>query len=681
MTFRADERHAVPPRAGEWVAREIPPRVAGWSDAQLITLAAIAMAVVPGDDAPHRASALATLIDATAPGPDAAAVRTLLDRLDGTGHGPFRGHRFVGEPEDAQAAMLVALSDAPDSSTRGAWERLRRGLLLEGWAGPAPATAERLRSIGYRPDTAVPALEPSPVVPLTVAAGSAPLDLDADVVIVGSGAGGGVVAHRLAEAGRSVLVVEAGRWVPEAALPRREGAALDLLHLDRGATQTSDGAVAVLAAATPGGGTSLGWTACSLPSRAVLAEWALHHGLEGADGPVTGSDLLRLRGELGFLRPIVTPPRDRALFAGAAALGWEAAPAARSADPCDACGSCAFGCPAGTKRGGIRGHLGWAAARGARLLAGATVDRVTLEGGAVTGVSGLVVAVDGTARPFRVRSVAVVVAAGALRTPGLLVRSGVRHPGLGTGLRLGPAALVMARMPGATAGPAWSGSLAGAWSGRFAAPGGAAVGHPGPAHGGFLIGTVPLHPGSLATVLPWRDRAGHEAAMRRATSLVPFRATFRDSGAGRLIAERDGPPRLEHGLDERDAATVARARIELSRLARAAGAEELLVPGEPSLRWSTGEGETAFRALIDGLVTAAPRGLLSVAPSGTAHAGADPGSAPCDPTGRVRRGTDGAIIRGLWVADASLAPTHPGPDAAVAVMVLAARVARAILAG
>jgi choline dehydrogenase-like flavoprotein len=169
--------------------------------------------------------------------------------------------------------------------------------------------------------------------------------------------------------------------------------------------------------------------------------------------------------------------------------------------------------------------------------------------------------------------------------------------------------------------------------------------------------------------------------MRRATSLVPFRATFRDSGAGRLIAERDGPPRLEHGLDERDAATVARARIELSRLARAAGAEELLVPGEPSLRWSTGEGETAFRALIDGLVTAVPRGLLSVAPSGTAHAGADPGSAPCDPTGRVRRGTDGAIISGLWVADASLAPTHPGPDAAVAVMVLAARVARAILAG
>lgn len=679
MTFRADERPAGPPRAGEWVAREIPPKVAGWSDAQLITLAAIAMAVVPGDDAPRRASALAHLIDATAPASDAAAVRTLLDRLDGTGHAPFRGHRFVGEPEDAQAAMLRALGDAPELATRGAWERVRRGLLREAWAGPAPATTERLRSIGYHPDAAVPSLEPPPVAPLTVAAGSAPLDLDADVVIVGSGAGGGVVAHRLAEAGRSVLVVEAGRWVPEAQLPRREGAAMDLLHLDRGTTQTSDGTVAVLAAATPGGGTTLGWTSCSLPARAVLAEWALHHGLDGADGPATGSDLLRLRGELGFLRPIATPPRDRALFAGAAALGWVAAPAARSADPCDACGSCAFGCPAGTKRGGVRGHLLWASERGARILAGAAVDRVTIEGGEVTGVSGRAVAVDGTSRPFRVRSAAVVVAAGALRSPGLLARSGVRHPGLGRGLRLGPAALVMARMPEPV--PAWSGPLAGAWSGRFAAPGGAAVGHPGPAHVGFVIGTAPLHPGSLAAVLPWRDRAGHEAAMRSAASLVPFRATFRDSGAGRLIAEADGPPRLEHGLDERDAATVARARIELSRLARAAGAVELLVPGEPSLRWSTSEGETAFRALLDGLATAAPRGLLSVAPSGTAHAGADPGIAPCDPAGRVRRGTDGSVIRGLWVADASLAPTHPGPDAAVAVMALAARVARAILAG
>lgn len=679
MTFRADERSAGPPRAGEWVAREIPPRVAGWSDAQLITLAAIAQAVVPGDDAPRRASALASAIDATAPGPDGAAVRTMLDRLDGTGHGPFRGHRFVGEPDDAQSALLGALAGSQDAETRGAWERVRRGLLIDAWAGPAPATAERLRSIGYRPDMPEPAPTPPPLVPVPVDAGTAPIALEADIVVVGSGAAGGVVAHRLAEAARSVLVVEAGRWVPEATLPRREGAALELLHLDRGTTQTTDGALTVLAAATPGGGTTLGWTSCALPTRAVLAEWALHHGLDGVDGPETAADLLRLRGELGFLRPVVTPPRDRPLFAGAAALGWDVAPAARAADACDRCGSCGFGCPAGTKRGGTRGHLGWAAERGARLLAGATVDRVTIDGGIATGVAGTVTSADGLRRPFTVRAAGVIVAAGALRTPGLLLRSGLRHPGLGAGLRSGPAAIVFARMPGAT--PAWSGSPAGARSDRFAAPGGAAVGGPGPAHSGFLLGTAPLHPAAIAATLPWRDRAGHEAAMRQAASLIAFTATFRDSGAGRLLLERDGPPRLEHGLDDRDAATTARARIELARLARAAGAVEVLVPGEASLRWAVDDGEAAFRALLEGLANAAPRGLLSVAPSGTAHAGADPGTAPCDPRGRVRRGTDGATVRGLWVADASLAPTHPGPDPAVMVMALASRVARAVADG
>ena len=685
MTFRADEaRGGMPPLAGEWVAREIPPAVPGWSDQQLITLAAVVDAFVPGPDAPRRASAVAANISRTAAAQDVAAVHALLDHLDGTGRGPFRGHRFVGHPVEEQAVTLGAVAEAtvgvegagPDAA--GALERIRRAVLIGAWSGPAPEAAARLAGLGYRPDRPAPADSPDPVVPLTVEPGTTPLRLDADVVVVGSGAGGGVVAQRLAEAGLGVLVVEAGRAIPEADLPRREGAALEQLFLDHGATLSADGAIAILAGATLGGGTTVGWTSCAVPGAPLLAGWALHHGLEGIDGPVGASDLLRLRGELGFLRPVSTPARDRALFAGAAALGWEAAPAARNVDACSACGSCGFGCVAGTKRAGARLHLEAATTLGARVLASASVERIVIEGGAATGVTGTVIAADGSARPFQVQAPRVVLAAGALRTPVLLARSGVRHPALGSGLRLQPGALVFARM-GTPVTP-WSGPLVGARLGRFAAPSGAVVGGLGPAHGGFVMGTAPFHPGLFAAALPWTHAADHAARMADAASTVSLLATTRDQDAGHLVLERDGPPRIVHPVGPHDAATLARARVELARLGRAAGARGLATAGAGGLTWQADEGGAAFDAFLARLAVAPPRGLLSTAQLGTAAAGADPRMAPCDPWGRVRRGPDGVLVRGLSVADASLAPSAPGEDPAVTVMLLAARAARAILA-
>ena len=679
MTFRADEaRKGLPPLAGEWVAREVPPAVAGWSDQQLVTLAAVVGAIVPGTDAARRAGAIAAALGATAPVPDVTALHALLDRLDGIHRGPFRGHLFVGRPAPEQLAALAAVRDGADPEARGALERIRRAVLIGAWSGPAPETAARLTAIGYQPDRSEVADTPEPARPLVVDAGADPLRLDADVVVVGSGAGGGVAAQRLAEAGFDVVVVEAAPWTPEAELPRREGAALGTLFLDRGSTLTADGAVAILAGATVGGGTTVGWTGCALPGAGLLAEWALHHGLDGIDGPETAADMVRLRGELGFLRPVVTPPRDRALFAGAAVLGWEVMPAARNTEACSACGSCGFGCAAGAKRAGVRLHLAAAASAGARLLASAVTERVIIDGVAATGVTGTMRTADGSPRPFSVRAPRVVVAAGALRTPLLLVRSGIRHPGLGTGLHLQPAALVLARMGGPVT--AWSGPLAGARSARFSAPSGAAQPGPGPAHGGFSMATLPLHPGLLAAALPWDGPAGHDTRMTGAADLVPFAGTIRDRDPGRLVIAREGPPRVEHPIGSRDAATLTRARIELARLGRAAGARELLAAGEPRLRWSAEDGDAAFAAFLEGLAAMEPRGLLSTAQSGTAHAGADPRTAPCDPWGRVRRGPDGGLVRGLSVADASLAPSALGEDPAVSVMVLSARVARAVAA-
>src|SRR5206468_881449 len=74
-----------------------------------------------------------------------------------------------------------------------------------------------------------------------------PIELEADVIVVGSGAGGGVMAAELARAGRAVLVIEAGPFVDEASMPRDELDAYGRLYLNYGLLSTWDGAITMLA--------------------------------------------------------------------------------------------------------------------------------------------------------------------------------------------------------------------------------------------------------------------------------------------------------------------------------------------------------------------------------------------------------------------------------------------------
>ena len=114
----------------------------------------------------------------------------------------------------------------------------------------------------------------------------------------------GVIAARLAEAGRDVLVLEAAEYLAEADLPRNEKDGFDQLSLDRGLTATSDLSIGILAGSAVGGGTLVNWTTCIEPPDRVRADWAKQHGLDGFDGADTDRHLARLRDELASaIRP------------------------------------------------------------------------------------------------------------------------------------------------------------------------------------------------------------------------------------------------------------------------------------------------------------------------------------------------------------------------------------------
>ncbi len=676
----------------------------GWSEAGLAGLARVFEAFAPGA-AIRRARLAAGALDELAEPGDVRQLKLALRAFDsrlvnvllGAGAVSFRD---LDEPRRDTYLLGWATSRLP--LRRTTFQLLKRLSLFLAYADPgADGVNPNWARIGYRPIVEPATPEPPAVHPLAVARTgpevATALELEADVVIVGSGAGGGLVAARAAEAGRSVLVVEAGTYLLEAQLPVNEMVAYQRLYLDRGFTATADLGVAILAGATLGGGTTINWMTSLAPPEALRAAWAHEHGLEGFDGPETQADIARLRAELGVTAPETIPPKDRALIDGCAALGWEGAANERNGSGCGDCGACGFGCRRGAKRAGPRGHLATASAHGARILVDAPVWRVLVEGGRAAGVEGRLPATDelgrpvGSGRPLTVHARQVVVAAGALRTPLVLRRGGLEHPALGENLRLHPVPVVAGRLPGVV--DMWSGTLQASRSLQFLAPGPAATDHPGPAHGGFVIETAPGHPGLDASAFPWEGSAAMRAFMEQLRHFTPLVALVPDRDAGRVRATRSGRARIEYRISPRDAATARRALVEMARLARAAGAIEIVALGTPAAWFGrdgapastdAATGERAFGAYLERLADfdfAPNRGVLfSAHQMGTARAGADPRAAACDPWGRLRRDVGGAVVPGLYVADGSLFPTASGVNPVITIMALAERVARTVLA-
>ena len=523
---------------------------------------------------------------------------------------------------DALEALKAALLLAVGADT--AWPELRAGAQATGVA---------------RPDAALD------VVP----AADCPSGRRWDAVVIGSGAGGAMVARTLARAGLDVVVVEEGRrFVVEEFRTAHPLDRFTALYRDGATTLALGRPPVVLPIGRGVGGTTLvNSGTCYRTPEDVQRRWRDDAGLGLADPDRFAPYLDEVEATLQVAPvPAAVMGRNGELaLAGAAALGWRSGPLLRNAPGCGGCCQCAIGCPRNAKFGVHLNALPQACAAGARIVSEARVQTVLHADGRATGVR--VRRRDGTV--LDLLAPRVIVAAGTTETPPLLRRSGLgRHPRLGRNLTLHPAVGAAGRFDEEVV--SWRGVLQSAAIEEFHAS------------DGILVEATSTPPGMGSMALPGYGRALLDE-LAGAAHLVNLGAMIADQPAGRVWGARRSVVRYQ--LTRPDGDRLRTAIGVMGRVLFAAGAREVLTgaPGAAPAR-SVAELDDELRRLD-------PRRLHVAAfhPTGTAAAGADPERHPVDADGRLR-GVDG-----VWVADASILPSCPGVNPQVSIMALALAVA------
>ncbi len=526
-----------------------------------------------------------------------------------------------------------------------------------GWPGPARDATGYPGPPGPAPDV------PRRLVPLEVAGDQ---ELTCDVVVVGSGAGGGVAAAQLAAAGLDVVVLEKGGYAAERDFHQLEGDAYRDLYLYALTLTTDDLACRILAGSTLGGGTLVNYSTSFKTPPWVLAEWAQVSGVEAFRSGEVEASLDAVAGRVGVTTGQSRPGvRDALLEQGLEKLGWHVGPLPRNVRGCaqDAgCGWCGFGCRLGAKQSTLVTYLEDAAARGARIVVGADVRRLLVDDGRAVGV-------EARAEPgghrLRVRARAVVAAGGAIETPALLLRSGLRGQ-VGRHLRLHPGTAAV----GVFDEPVrwWEGTL----QARYSAELRDRLGPYAP-----ILETVPLHPGASATALPWQSAAQHRGLMERLGNLSLVGVLCRDTTAGRVRVDRDGNPRVRWRLNRPDEQRMAAGLAVAGEVLAAAGATEVFSLHRQRFAFRP-DAPDAHRAWVEATRRAGFRGgratLASYHQMGSCRIGVDPATSAVGPDHQAHE------LRGLYVADASLFPTAVGVNPMLSVMGLAHRAAAQVAA-
>ncbi|MDL2358095.1 MAG: GMC family oxidoreductase [Pseudomonadota bacterium] len=493
--------------------------------------------------------------------------------------------------------------------------------------------------------------------------------IDADVVIIGSGAGGGVTAEILALAGLKVVIVEEGALKSSKDFKMREAEAYPALYQESAARKTRDKAINILQGRTVGGSTTVNWTSSFRTPPGTLAYWQRHFGLAGYTEQALAPwfDMMEQRLSVAPW-PSAPNANNDVLQRGAAALGIPTGAIRRNVKGCWNLGYCGMGCPTNAKQSMLVTTIPSALDHKATLVTRARADKLVFRGDAVDHLLCSALEADGLApngRTLTLRAKHFVVAGGAINSPALLLRSNAPNPHglLGTRTFLHPTVVSGAVFEQRIDG--YAGAPQTIYSDHFLGT--------APINGpiGYKLEAPPLHPLLLATTLAGFGEA-HLQMMQQFPHVHAMLALLRDgfhadAPGGSVALQGNGAPVLDYPISPFMWDGVRRALLSMAEIQFAAGATSVQPMHEQAGRYTSwaaakaGIAALPYKILVTRVVSAHVMGGCAMS--------ADQRLGVVGPDGRYHG------VRNLSVHDGSLFPTSIGANPQLSIYAITARLA------
>ncbi|WPC04912.1 GMC family oxidoreductase [Pseudomonas benzenivorans] len=495
------------------------------------------------------------------------------------------------------------------------------------------------------------------------------LSLEADIAIVGSGAGGGTSAEILSAAGFKVLLIEEGPLKTSRDFKMQETEAYTSLYQEGVGRMSKDGAITILQGRAVGGTTLVNWTSSFRTPEPTLQHWAREHGVVGHDPAQMAPWFERMEQRLGVAPWAIPPnPNNEVIRAGCDKLGYDWKIIPRNVRGCWNLGYCGLGCPTNAKQSMLVTSIPATLERGGELLYLARAERLLIEGDRVAGIECLGLDARGVApngRKIRVKARHYILAGGGINTPAILLRSSAPDPHRRTGKRTYLHLVNFSAAQFERVINPFYGAPQSVYSDQFQWEDGVA------GRQSYKLEVPPLQPALAATLL---GRFGLDNALRMEqlphtnVMLALMRDGFHpDSAEGRVELRGDGSPVLDYRMTDYSWDGIRRAFHSMAEIQFAAGAKAVL-----PLHADAGHVQTLgeARRLIDELPLALYRTRL-----GSAHVmggcamGEDPRQAVCDSLGRHHQ------LGNLSIHDGSLFPTSIGANPQLSIYALTAKLA------